>query len=80
MVLTAQGVSVNGVRLPNSAPRTRDTAGRPLTPWPFGTYRVEPGTIWVVSSYEARSFDSRYFGPIRNSQVLDHLRPLLVRR
>jgi conjugative transfer signal peptidase TraF len=80
VIVSAQGVLVNGTRLPNSAPRTRDTAGRPLTPWPFGTYRVQPGAIWVVSSYEARSFDSRYFGPIRESQVLDHLRPLLVRR
>jgi conjugative transfer signal peptidase TraF len=80
VVVTAQGVSINGSQLPNSAARTRDTAGRPLTPWPFGTYRVQAGTMWVVSSYEARSFDSRYFGPIRQSQVLDHVRPLLVRR
>jgi conjugative transfer signal peptidase TraF len=80
VVVTAQGVLVNGTRLPNSAPRTRDTGGRPLTPWPFGTHRVQPGTLWVVSTYEARSFDSRYFGPIRESQVLDYLRPLLVRR
>lgn len=80
VIVTARGVSVNGTRLPNSAPSTRDTAGRPLRSWPFGTYRVEPGTMWVVSSYEARSFDSRYFGPIRDAQVLDRLRPLLVRR
>jgi len=80
VVVTAQGVSVNAAVLPNSAPRTLDTAGRRLTPWPSGTYRVQPGTMWVVSSYEARSFDSRYFGPIRKSQVIDYLRPLLVRR
>ena len=80
VVVAANGVTVNGAFLPNSAPRTRDSAGRPLTPWAFGTYRVEPGNLWVVSSYEARSFDSRYFGPIKESQVLDRLRPLLVRR
>ena len=77
---SAEGVQVNGRLLPNSAPRTKDTAGRPLVPWRFGTWVVEPGTLWALSSYHPRSFDSRYFGPVPESAVRDRLRPLLVLR
>jgi conjugative transfer signal peptidase TraF len=78
VAMTADGVRVNGQLMPNSAPRTMDTTGRPLSPWPFGTYLVKPGTLWVLSSYHPRSFDSRYFGPIAESAVRARLRPLLV--
>ena len=74
------GVAVNGKILPNSAPLPKDTAGRPLTPWPYGTYAVQPGTVWVISDYHPRSFDSRYFGPISEGIVRNRLRPLLVLR
>ena len=78
--LSERGVSVNGKAIPNSAPLPRDTAGRPLTPWPFGTYPVEPGTVWVVSDYHPRSFDSRYFGPVSEPLIRNRLRSLLVLR
>lgn len=73
-----RGVAVNGRGLLNSVPLTRDTGGRPLTPWPYGTYTVQPGTIWVVSGYHPRSFDSRYFGPIPEVLVRNRVRPLLA--
>lgn len=73
-----QGVTVNGRLLPNSAARAFDTKNRPLQHWPYGTYRVCPGTVWVISSFNARSFDSRYFGPIQVSSVRSHLRPLFT--
>jgi conjugative transfer signal peptidase TraF len=78
--LSEKGVSVNGRILRNSAPLTHDTAGRPLTPWPYRTYTVQPGTIWVVSGYHPRSFDSRYFGPIPEALVRNRVRPLLALR
>jgi conjugative transfer signal peptidase TraF len=70
------GIAVNGRLLRNSAPRQVDTKNRPLQHWPFGTYAIAPGTVWVISSYNARSFDSRYFGPITLASVRHHLRPL----
>jgi conjugative transfer signal peptidase TraF len=76
--VTAAGVRVNGSLLRNSAPLSRDTAGRPLTPWRSGMYTVPPGIVWLISDYHARSFDSRYFGPIPTTLIKDHLRPLLV--
>ena len=78
--VSERGISVNGKAIPNSAPLPKDTAGRPLTLWPVGTYRVQPGTVWVVSGYHPRSFDSRYFGPISEALIRHYLRPLLVLR
>ena len=78
--LSAKGMAVKGRLLPNTAPLATDTAGRPLPHWPFGRYVVAPGTLWVASSYNTRSFDSRYFGPVKASQVREHVRPLLTAR
>ncbi len=74
--VSAHGIAVNGILLHNTAPRTRDTQGRILTPWGFGRYHVTPGFVWVASQYNPLSFDSRYFGPILVSQIRHHLRPL----
>jgi conjugative transfer signal peptidase TraF len=78
--LSATGMAVNGRPLPNTAPLAEDSAGRPLSHWPFGRYVVAPGTVWVASSYSPRSFDSRYFGPVEAGQVREHVRPLLTAR
>ncbi|MGJ5814852.1 conjugative transfer signal peptidase TraF [Paludibaculum fermentans] len=74
--VSEQGLSVNGKLLPNTAPRGTDTMGRPMRQWPVGSYRVMPGTVWVASSHNPRSFDSRYFGPIAVSSIRGHLQPL----
>jgi conjugative transfer signal peptidase TraF len=76
--LSGEGIRVNGRLLPNTAPQRVDTAGRTLAAWPPGTYPVAFGTIWVASTYHAKSFDSRYFGPISAGQVRHHLRRLWV--
>ncbi len=76
--VTASGVAVNGRLLPNSSPRPVDSRNRPLRHWPFGKYRVGAGTVWVVSSFNQRSFDSRYFGPIPSVCIRSRLLPLLT--
>jgi conjugative transfer signal peptidase TraF len=76
--VSASGVAVNGRLLPNSSPRPVDTQNRPLSHWPFGKYRVATGTVWVVSSFNQRSFDSRYFGPIPDDCIRSRLLPLLT--
>jgi len=78
--LSAKGMAVNGQLLPNTAPLATDSAGRPLPHWPFGRYVVAPGTLWLASSYNPRSFDSRYIGPVKASQMREHVRPLLTAR
>ena len=78
VVLSKAGLQVNGTAIPNTAPRFRDSKSRPLPVYPFGTYRVAPGAIWVASPYHPLSFDSRYFGPISNALVRHRLKPLFT--
>lgn len=74
--VTASGVSVDGVPVPRSDLLKRDSAGRKVTPVAPGTYRVRPGEVWLVSSYNARSFDSRYFGAVPAAGVQGIARPV----
>jgi conjugative transfer signal peptidase TraF len=73
----ADGVAVNGRLLARSAPRQADPSGRPL-PQLRGTVVVGPTQALMMSSYNAGSFDSRYFGLVERSQVKDVVRPLLT--
>lgn len=70
------GIRVNGSLIPNTRPKPHDAMGRPLSSWPVGSYHVASATVWVASSYNPRSFDSRYFGPIRVRDIKNRLRPL----
>lgn len=74
----SDGISVNGRLLQNTAPLATDTRQRTLTPWPFGRYVVQRDTVWVASSFNPRSFDSRYFGPVQISAIRDHVRAFLI--
>jgi conjugative transfer signal peptidase TraF len=76
--LSGRGISVNGILLPNTAPLSKDTKGRPLTAWPSGRYPLTPGTVWVASSYHSRSFDSRYFGPVYTTAIRHRLKGFLT--
>lgn len=78
VVLAGEGIRVNGKLLQNTEPLVTDTRGRRLKPWPFGRYVVQPGFVWVASTYNGRSFDSRYFGPVATSNIRERLRPLLT--
>ncbi len=78
--VSSWGISVNGLPTVNTAPRTSDSAGRPLVPWPRGRYVVQPDTVWVASTENPLSFDSRYFGPIRLKDINHHLLPLWTGR
>jgi conjugative transfer signal peptidase TraF len=78
IVLSPAGIAVNGKLLPHTAPLDHDSEGRPLTHWPSGRYMAVHGTLWVASSYNSHSYDSRYFGPIRESAVRARLRPLIA--
>ena len=78
--LSDRGMAVNGRLLPNTAPLGEDSVGHPLSHWPFGKYVVEARTVWVASSYSPRSFDSRYFGPIKTDLVRESVRALLTIR
>ena len=78
--VTADAVLVNGVRLPHSRPLDRDRGGRELLPFAAGEHRLEPGEVWLYSPYQERSWDSRYFGPVRIENVTTIVEPLVTFR
>jgi conjugative transfer signal peptidase TraF len=61
-------IRVNGNAIKNSVISPADTKGRAVSHPPLGTQTVPTKSVWVISSYSDRSFDSRYFGalPIQN--------------
>ncbi len=76
VTVTATGLGVNGVPVPNSLALATDHRGRPLPRLAPGSQVVRPGTVWVVSGYARASFDSRYFGPVALAAVRSCLRPI----
>ena len=80
VTVSAAGVMVNGASVPGTASVAWDSAGRPLSPFPAGAYRVAPGALWLLSGHDPRSFDSRYFGPVPARNVQGVARPLWVLR
>jgi len=67
-----QPVHVNGY------PIAHTTAAAHIPAWPDGDYRVQPGTLWLLSGYSENSFDSRYFGPVPVSHVRAKAEPVLT--
>ncbi len=75
--VAAHGVRIDGIHWPDSAPVDHDADGRSLRPYPFGTYRIRAGQLWVLSQHP-RGIDSRYFGPVAISSVISQLVPVVV--
>ena len=76
VTVTPAGLVVNGAAVPNSLALASDRKGRRLPQLGAGRYVVEPGTVWIVSSYSRFSFDSRYFGAIQARQIRANLQRL----
>lgn len=55
----------------------RDRFGRPLPAW-SGCYRLRPDQLFLIAPSHLDSFDSRYFGPISQTQVLGSATPLWI--
>lgn len=78
VIATVEGLTINGRPLPNTAARSRDGKGRPMTRIPSGRYVVAPGQLWLTSTYNPASFDSRYFGPVLATAVITRIEPLWI--
>lgn len=76
VTLGPEGIRVNGRAVPKSQPRERDSQGRLLEHYPYGSYVLAHGELWLFSPYHPLSFDSRYFGPVSNAGVLSRLVPV----
>ena len=58
--------------------RRRDGAGRPM-PWWTGCRRLAPGFVFLLMPHVPGSFDGRYFGPTRVSDIVGKARLLWAR-
>lgn len=62
-----EGVRVNGVPVPESAARNTLRDGRPAHPL-LGTHRLASDEVWLHGT-APHSYDSRYFGPVHQSNL-----------
>ena len=79
VVLASNGLTINGSLWPASKPLGQDSSGRSIHHYPFGTYRVRHGQVWLLSD-NVRGWDSRYFGPLPVSKIICAAEPLLTIR
>jgi conjugative transfer signal peptidase TraF len=77
---TDEGISINGRLIANSKRLDHDGSGRTLPSPGANNLIVAKDEIWVISSYNPLSFDSRYFGPVPISKIEGLARPLFVFR
>jgi conjugative transfer signal peptidase TraF len=71
-------VDGNAVRIDEvvvAAVRPADGQGRPLSVWQQ-CRRLARGELFLLSSTHPASFDSRYFGPVRASDVIGSAQPI----
>jgi conjugative transfer signal peptidase TraF len=75
---TEEGIRINGRLIANSKCLDHDRSSRPLPGAEANDVIVAKDEVWVISSYNPLSFDSRYFGPVPVSTIEGLARPLLV--
>ena len=64
---------MNRTALPQSSTRLRDSRGRAVRTLPRGSYETDH--VWLFGLHDARSWDSRYFGPVPFNAVLGAVEP-----
>ncbi|MGH3711569.1 MAG: conjugative transfer signal peptidase TraF [Pseudonocardiaceae bacterium] len=76
IAVSSRGVAVNGHLIPATAPLPFSPGVIPKAVEGEGI--VRPGQAWVVSTYNPRSYDSRYFGPVDIERIDGPARPVYV--
>ena len=54
-----------------------DSHGRPMPEFIVGAYIVPKGMVWLYGN-DPKSFDSKYYGPVPESNVLALLKPVIT--
>jgi conjugative transfer signal peptidase TraF len=73
---THAGVFINGELQKNSVIYRNDYQGNPLPMYKGGV--LQEGEIFVMSDYNDRSFDSRYYGAVPSKNIIGHTKPIFL--
>jgi conjugative transfer signal peptidase TraF len=77
VVLTTDGITVNGALQSHSRALASDLKGRELPQLVGGSYVLQRDYIWLLAPSE-RSFDSRYLGPLVARNVLSRVHSIWI--
>lgn len=72
------GVYINDGLLPNSAPLATDGEGRTLPRYRIEGLHLDGADVLLMGDASKASFDGRYFGPIKRSQITAVIRPVVT--
>lgn len=78
ITVRSSGLELDGDPVARTEPLRQDSHGRYLPRVADGRYVVQPGEVWLISTYSTRSWDSRYFGPVPVSAIVSALSPLWI--
>lgn len=78
VTVTEEGVLINGEWLSLSKPIKTDAAGRPLPRFRADHYTLGNSEVLLMSDDSGTSFDARYFGPVKLSQIVTVIRPVIT--
>ncbi len=76
--VTDEGVTINGTLIPASQPFEADSLGRPLPRFRVTDYVLASSELLLMSDTNSRSFDARYFGPVRRAYIQSRILPVLT--
>jgi type IV secretory pathway protease TraF len=74
VALTSVGITVNGRLQLHSRPLLSDRSGRSLPQLAARSYVVRRGYTWLFAPSD-RSFDSRYLGELRTTNIVARVQP-----
>jgi conjugative transfer signal peptidase TraF len=69
VTINSNGVYVNGALLKYSKPLSSDANNRPLTIYKLTNYRMEKDEYLMMTDYNSKSFDARYFGIVKSTNI-----------
>lgn len=73
-----KNVSINGKELINSRIYKYDSQNRLIYQSNLPNFTIKEDEYFVMSDYNDRSFDSRYFGPIKKNTIIGTVKELLT--
>lgn len=69
--VTGEVISINGKEMSDYKIYQQDSKRRPLKRFYYDRYVLKKGEYWLMSDYKDNSYDSRYWGAVKVSYVVE---------